>query len=114
MITYKQLIENISDYKKTHYGTCVNCFDSKGNRKKNKGNVPYRDVTDFAQSVTDDQGNNKKELKISKEEFLKHSKVDREHEHILHDPSTEFLYLPERDSHIMYDTKKDIHHFYEK
>lgn len=111
MKTFKFLSESM---KKVHYGTCVDSFyPSSGNRKNTKGCVPYRDVSDFAHAITGDNGTNKNEHKISKEEFLKHAHVDPKHEHILNDKSTEFLHNKERDSHIMYDAKKDVHHFYE-
>lgn len=103
-----------SGRKKTHYATCVTAFNkSTGNRKKAMGNVPYRDSSDFAQHITDDNNTNKKELLIPKSEFLKSVSVNEEHQGILDHPTTQFLYSPERDSHIMYDAKKDVHHFYE-
>jgi len=113
MKTFKEFLVEVNN-KKTHYGTCVDSFStSSGDRKKSRGHVPYRDASDFAHAITDDSGNNKKEHVISKEEFSKHVRVDPKHQKIADDPSTEFLYNKERDSHIMYDAKKDVHHFYE-
>lgn len=113
MKSFKEFIVE-EQCKKTHYGTCVDSFSgSTGNRKSSKGNIPYRDASDFAQQTTDDDNNNKPEHKVSKDDFLKHVKVDSKHEKILHHPDTEFLHNKERDSHIMYDAKKDVHHFYE-
>ena len=110
---FKEYINESND-KKTHVGTCVDSFSATtGDRKKNKGSVPYRNVTDFAQATSNDDNENKDEHKISKEEFLKHVHVEPKHKHVLDDPSTEFLHNKKRDSHMMYDAKKDIHHFYE-
>lgn len=98
---------------KQHYGTCVDCFNSSGNRKRTKPNLPFFDVTDFAGAVENDSGSNKDEIKISKDKFLTSVKIDPKHQAIVDKPNTEFLYIPERDSHIMYDADTDIHHFYE-
>ena len=108
---YRGIVEESS--KKSLCGNCITVFDKNGNRKRNMGSVPYRDASDFDVAITDDNNNNKEELKIPKEEFLKHVHVGENQSHILNNPNTEFLFLPERDSHIMYDADKDVHHFYE-
>jgi hypothetical protein len=105
-----------SSIKKTHYATCKNAFDNRtGNRKSKFNELPYFDVTDCAQTIRDDSGEkNNPDLLISKESFLESVFVDKWHEAILNHPSTEFLFVSERKSHIMYDAVKDIHHFYER
>lgn len=110
-IAYLRMVSDAVSLKQ-HYGTCVSCFNSDGNRKRTKPYLPFRDATDFAQAVEDDVGNNKDELKISKTDFLSKVTVDDKHKSIVENPNTEFLYIPDRDSHIMYDSDKDIHHFY--
>lgn len=101
--------------KRCLYGNCINSFSTiTGERKVTKGQVPYLNTSDFANETIDDNGNNLHHLKISKEEFLKHNDIHKKHEKLLNNPETEFLYNKDRDSYILYDGKKDVHHFYER
>ena len=102
--TVKELLENIN---KTHYyvGNCVNSFDDEGDNITR--GLPYHDVSNFAYH----EENSHKE---SKEDFLKHAHVHPSLHKTLNSKHTVFLHDKDNDVHMMYDTKKDIHHFYTK
>jgi hypothetical protein len=76
--------------------------------------LPYRDVSHAAYSTqdNDDPSELKPEVKISKDEFLKHANVAKEQEKLLHSPDTEFGHDKENDVHFMYDRNTDVHHYY--
>lgn len=90
--------------KAAHVGTCVNSFDKHGECTISK-HLPYRDTSHFANAIED-------ATKVSKDHFLKHAEVSKEHTPLLHKKSTEFYHDKEHGVHMMYDTKKDVHHFY--
>jgi len=87
-----------------HVGTCVNSFDQHGECTISR-HLPYRDSSHFANAIEDS-------TKVSKEHFLKHATVSKEHTPLLHKKSTEFYHDKEHGVHVMYDTKNDVHHFF--
>lgn len=105
----KYILEDIE--KRHHVGTCVNSFDNEGDNCN--FHVPYRDASHFADSIQDwKSGGNKPEHQITKNEFDKHVNVPKELSKIHKAKDTEFLHDKDNDIHIMYDSKKDIHHFF--
>lgn len=105
MYSFKQFMAESDALVKTHHhvGTCVNSFDEDGDNCT-KG-LPYRDVSHFANH----EENAKEE---SKEEFLHYSHVHPDLYKVLNNKHTSFLHDKDNDVHMMYDGKKDIHHFY--
>lgn len=103
MKTLTTFLNESSQSKKVYVGNCVNSFDDDGECVVH--HLPYRDTTDFAQG----EENSKK---INKSEFNKHvdipSHLDKIHK------SKDTVYLHDRDNnvHMMYDPKKDVHHFF--
>jgi hypothetical protein len=99
MLTFRHFIfEN----KKTYAGNCINSFDENG---ECFGQVPYRDVTDFAQAE-------EKSKKISKEQFEKTATIPEHLKKITKSKDTIYLHDKDNNVHMMYDADKDVHHFF--
>lgn len=98
----KKLFVSVSVKKHYMIGTCVNSFDDDG---YSINNIPYSDVTEFAQAE-------EKSKIISKEEFLKYCVVEPKYKRILNSKYTKFLYDKANKFYMMYDTNKDIHYFF--
>lgn len=94
------------DKKAGHVGTCVNSFDSRTGECVIDRHLPYRDTSHFADAVENHA------TKVSKDHFLKHATVSKELSPLVHKKTTEFYHDKEHGVHMMYDTKKDVHHFY--
>ena len=101
---WEQKTKGLLESKAGHVGTCVNSFDQHGDCTIGK-HLPYRDASHFANAVED-------ATKVSKEHFTKYTTVPKEHTTLLHQKGTEFYHDKEHNVHIMYDTKRDVHHFY--
>ena len=113
METFKQYyIKNLHEQtKKHHVGTCVNSFDGGGENCNH--HVPYHNASHFANHVQDwVSGGNKPEHKISKHEFENKVHIPKELHHVAKRKDTEFLHDKEHNAHMMYDAKKDVHHFF--
>lgn len=96
---YNTLVESLD--KKHYVGNCVNSFDEDGDCTTN---LPYRDTTDFAQDEEDAK-------EISKPEFEHAVHIPNELEKIHKKPTNKYL-VSDKGVHMMYDDKKDIHHFF--
>lgn len=96
------LIESLG---KSYKGNCVNSFDEDGYCTSE---LPYNDTTDFAQG--EDSSSH-----ISKEDFLKHipeNNIPDTVKKLLSKKDTSYLHDTDNDVHMIYDPKKDIHHFF--
>ena len=77
-------------------GTCVNSFDDDGQAI---GDIPYFDVTEFAQA----EENSKP---VDKATFNKHCNVPSKLDKIVNSKGTQFLFDTENNVYMAYDTKK--------
>lgn len=98
--------QRLLESKAGHVGTCTNSFSDRTGECVISRHLPYRDVSHFADAVESHA------VKVNKEHFLKHATVSKELTPLLHKKSTEFYHDKEHGVHMMYDTKKDVHHFY--
>ena len=94
--------------KAAYCGDCVLNFDSHGECLRPE--LPYRDVTDFAQSED-------RATKIPKAEFLssvnlKNTIKTAKHKIESGSPDIEYLYDEESEVYMAYDTSTDTHYFY--
>lgn len=102
----------INGDKKSYVGNCVDSFDSDTGDIVNP-HVNYRDTSHFSDSVEDFKtGNTLDSIKISKDEFLNNVNVPPHLNKLLSNKDTEYLHDKENDQHMMYDPKKDVHHFF--
>jgi hypothetical protein len=83
---------------KYYVGNCVNSFDNNSNCIVS--DLPYRDVTDFAQGEEEAE-------EISLEQF---SAAVGPHEIKVKKPI--FFHDADNDVYMLYDAKKDIHYFF--
>ena len=102
----KTFLQYLAEQSAHHYvGNCVNSFDENGDNCTR--GLPYRDSSHFASAEEDAE-------QESKEDFLKHVSVHPELHKILNSKHTTFLHDKDNDVHMMYDEKKDVHHFFTK
>lgn len=98
----KSFKEFITEEKKTYVGNCVNSFDSDG---QCTNSLPYRDATDFAQGEENAK-------KISKDEFEDVVSIPDHLQKLHKSKHVAYLHDEENNIHMMYDSKKDVHHFF--
>lgn len=101
-----EAIESLFEAKASHVGNCVKSFD------RSSGDcvvphLPYRDVSHFA---VGEEG----AKKISKAEFEQAADIPKDLHKLHSRPDTEYLHDEDHDVHMMYDPKKDVHHFFTK
>lgn len=85
-------------------GSCADSFDE--DAECTIPELPYRDVTEFAQAE-------ELYVTVSKKQFIDNVMIQaKAFEKLIGRKSTEFLYDKENDIFIMYDNKKDIHYFF--
>lgn len=97
--------------KRKFVGSCNNSFDDDGECINN--HIPYSDVSNFAYHIMNDDGTNKEETKITKQQFTSATDISEpSHIKLLSKSDTEYLHDKENDQYMLYDPEKDIHHFY--
>ncbi len=97
----KFIIEN----KNYFVGHCQNSFDEDGDCVA--PHLPYRDTTDFAQGEEN-------AAKIHKDEFEKRVSIPDHLQKLHNSKHVEHMHDKDNGVHMMYDKKKDIHHFFTK
>jgi hypothetical protein len=89
--------------KKAHVGNCVRSFNKDG--ECSNPHLPYRDVSHFAVG-------NENATQISKDEFANVADIPEPLKKLHNHPDTIHMHDKENRVHMMYDPKKDIHHFF--
>jgi hypothetical protein len=98
----KQFKSFIKEQKKSYVGNCVNSFDNDG---ECTSSLPYRDTTDFAQGEENAE-------EITKTKFDSEVDVPNHLKKLHNSKHALYLHDKENDVHMLYDTKKDVHHFF--